>query len=304
MGSFNTSCTLSDLQINYGDHIVAFYLEQKNHSRSYGVYPWDNYQFASTGLTGQYDDYGRISLDKSKMNSFGLKLIGSNYEQFEDFQEVLWDQKEHAMMFIHRGIYDAALSFKPELHQEIPFIIEALNEHRKTEEALLNPPFALRLFWDFCMKKDDKKILPSFFLIDSFTGSASRTLMKQVYNHFSQIYDTQKFSQDKSVEQLEHFDLYMKMAIENHLLTNCFFTANKRIMPQMTVSQDNKWIEEALWQQKVMEFSGTRVAKLGKNSFYEKEVEKFKEGHTSLLEKHMLEFGLNKDVNSNKKLKM
>lgn len=297
MGSFNSACSLSDLQINYNDEIIAFHLQKRNHHREYGVYPWDNYSIASVGFSGKYADYGRIELDMNAYNNFGLDLLEVNYDGFEEFQD------ENAMMFIHRGIYEASLQMSSHLNQEVNFLINAFDEYRTLAIVKENPNQAMQQFWDFCMNLDDEKSLPNFFILSSSQSSVSLSMTREIVKHFNLIFDEAFFPSEKSVSQLENFDLYMKFIIETQALTRTFFTANKRILPQFTTSQDTKWIEEATWQQKVLEFSNSRVNSLG--SYYQEEVGKFKEQQKAMLERQIMEFGLTEsELNNKKKIKV
>lgn len=303
MGSFNSSCSLSNLQIKCQDEIVAFYLEKKNPYKSYGIYPWDNYKIASGGLTGIYNDYGKIELHKNDSNSFLLKLLESDYTSFSDFQDGLWSNSGNAMMFILKDVYDAAMQMNPLASDEVPFLIQAFDEHRKTEESVDNPGFAMQEFWDFCMEKNHKKVLAGFF-IGSASSPNAPSLGRKITKHFAQVYQVDKFSSEKSVSELEYFNFYTQLIAENHAIISTFFIANKLIMPQFTTSQDTKFIEEALWQQKIMNISADRVSSIQDNSYFKTQVDIFKESQKIMLEKHILDFGLDNSSPKKNKAKM
>jgi hypothetical protein len=303
MGSFNTSCSLSNLQINRDDEVVAFYIEKKNNHKSYYNYPWDNYKIASGGLVGHYADYGRIELLENPTNSFYLKLLETTYVDFEDFQDTLWQYNGNSMMFILKDVYDAAKEMNPLVKDETSFLIQAFDDHRKTEEALENPGEAIQDFWEFCMKRDHNYVLANFF-IGSSSSSNATGFARKITKHFANIYLTDKFNSEHSVCELEDFDSYVKLMAENHIITTTFFMANKLIMPQFTTSQDSKLIDEALWQQKIMQISSERVVGFKNNTYYKDKMENFKENQKALLEKHILEFELGAANEKKNKVKM
>lgn len=78
MGSFNTVCALSGLQITYGTKIKALFLTSSPYSsNSNDSYFNFNYSpFVRTlPISGTYDDYGRFEIEKTKENSWIEKSI-------------------------------------------------------------------------------------------------------------------------------------------------------------------------------------------------------------------------------------
>lgn len=96
MGSFNTTCGLTNSVISGGTNVVMLMLTRKNAYRAMPVYSWDLWAPIPILFEGTYDSYGSLSNTKifqSKELLDEKKLSAVSNVLLQDFQSIMLNEK-------------------------------------------------------------------------------------------------------------------------------------------------------------------------------------------------------------------
>lgn len=302
MGSFNTSCGLSNLQIVNGDRIVGFFLTQNTRYRSgaHSTYSCDHFSISSLPLVGEYADYGRIELTKKQ--SVLSKAILNKDCNLEEFQEDKWRKDDGGFVFFHEDIYHKAIQTfggkRPSLDEINEFIQSKRNEFDRSKTQFLAD---MNLTQEL-MNSERFNSLGYFFENMGGHDSIHSSLKREFKQHILQHLDSSKHLEVKEFKDIPHIEEIINSLFEMRDLSYAMENLHKLFMPQFTSGQDTMALEEAKWNTYLMTFSNQRVQQFYDADWLsEEEVEEFKENQRPLLEAQILNFGTVNPIESSKK---
>lgn len=305
MGSFYTSCALSNLQIVDGDPIVGFFVKPNDgyRAKAYGTYAWDFFKFASMPLIGTYADYGKIELDK-KQSSLSSELLNKN-EALDNFHERTWRSDEGGFVYFHKALYEKAIQMFTLEQPSMAEITEFINKNRDEYDANQEKAgFMAEMNLTHALTEDIKFRSLGFFFEnvgghDGIDRAIKSKIKRQILNYL----DTSKYPEAYDFSDIPEIDEMMSTLYELHALSNAMQNLNKRIMPQFTSGQDSMQLEEGEWNTFLLQFSNNRIQTMYDKDWMEEEtLEAFKEKQRPILEKQILDFGEIYQPNSMKKV--
>ncbi|MCK5017601.1 MAG: hypothetical protein KAS32_11085 [Candidatus Peribacteraceae bacterium] len=164
MGSFNVTCSVSNVSLDCGDPAVYIPLEVSKHPYKIGdsnhmlIYPYCFYSPITLPLFGEYDDYGRLAIEEDENSD----LVKSKF----DIQR--WDEMFDGMfpsgMFVHRDVFDALSSVcynDYDGKREMPYYgVTSLNEEfhkhiEKLKKAIADEEQTRKTYKELGMEHDD-----------------------------------------------------------------------------------------------------------------------------------------------------
>jgi hypothetical protein len=307
MGSFYTSCGLSNHQIFDDEKIVGFFLKpsERYRARAYSVYAWDLFSFASLPLVGTYNDYGSIELTKPQ-TELSKSLLNPN-QSLDEFQTQMWRGNEGGFIYFHDEVYRKAIQTfglaRESLSDINDFIAQNRNDYDQSKTEFLaemNLTHAL---------SNDSKMSDLGYLFENIGGNDGihTSIKRQFRRHIIEHLDSKKHPEIKEFKDIPNIEQMINALYEMRDLSNAMSNLNKMIMPQFTSGQDRFILEQAKWETFMLSFSNERIKQHDEDDWFEEnEVQELKDFQKSFLEAQMLDFGLNsyKELEKKKSNKM
>lgn len=293
MGSFYTSCGLSNHQIFDNEKIVGYFLKpsDKYRAHAYTTYAWDLFSFASLPLVGEYADYGTIELTTTQ-SQLSKQLLNPE-KTLAEFQQEKWRGNEGGFIYFHQEVYEKALKTFGSQAFNLSEVNDFINKNRDEYDQSKTNFLADMNLGHALMDDENMRGLGYFFEniggYDGIHSSIKRVVKQHIISHLN----SEKHPEIKEFKDIPYVEEMLKALYEMRDLSFAMGALNKIIMPQFTSGQDNFTLEEAKWNTFMLGFSNQRVkSEYDNDCISDDDFEAFKAYQQSSLEAQILDFGV------------
>lgn len=335
MGSFNTSCAVSNQTIYYNENVVGIFVIQSPKNPDLLIknkltppstinQPTQWHVPYSFPIKGIYDDYGQIEPNRSDKNfdDFVSYLSSVGIKDYQDFYDKVWDRDFYikkngknyclSLVLIHKDVYDAVLKIgemkfdKPYEDTEkhiISLTKKIKNYLQKSPEKIQDEVASLFIKDPFPFIQDPQKIQAS---TGELLAIKSLSELLEVNNFFDNkkmlINILKKVIKDLCTEKPKN---YLKELLGNLFEMDKFFNGlqalNKPLIPQLTTGQEWLGDQNLQWQQNLFKRHYERcLARMVRQNSSEKSIQDFKKEFAVFLENEALAPLNNKNIKKSK----